>query len=225
MLVKNWMSKKVITVDVEDSMMDAMNLLKEHGIRMLPVVKKGKLVGVVTDRDLRRASASDATSLEVHELLYLISRIKVGEIMSKNPITVPPDFTVEEAAEVLLENTISGAPVVDKDGQVVGTITQSDIFKVLISLTGVREKGIQFAFMLEDRSGSIKEVADVIRSYGGRIRSILTSYERIPKGYRKVYIRMREMDRLKVSQLQEALKEKATLLYMVDHTERDRRIY
>ena len=101
MLVKNWMNKRVITIDVDDSMQDAMKLLKEHKIRMLPVMKKGELVGIVTDRDLKRASASDATTLEVHELLYLLSTIKVKEIMTKNPITVPVDYTVEETAEVL----------------------------------------------------------------------------------------------------------------------------
>jgi len=82
MLVKNWMNKNVITIKSDDAMSDAMRLLKEHDIRLLPVMNKGKLVGVVTDRDLKRASASDATSLEVHELLYLLSRIKIKEIMN-----------------------------------------------------------------------------------------------------------------------------------------------
>ncbi len=102
MLVKNWMSKQSVTVDVDGSMQDAMNLIKKHDIRMLPVMKKGKLVGIITDRDLKRASASDATTLEIHELLYLLSKIKIKDIMSRNPITVPVDFTVEETAEVLL---------------------------------------------------------------------------------------------------------------------------
>ena len=169
MLVKNWMSKNVITVDENDSMQDAMKHLKEHDIRMLPVMKKGKLVGIVTDRDLKRASASDATTLEVHELLYLLSKIKVKDIMTRDVITVPPDFTVEETAQVLQKNRISGAPVVDANAQLVGTITQTDLFGVLISLTGVGNGGIQFGFQVEDRSGSITEVADIIRAYGGRM--------------------------------------------------------
>ena len=117
MLVKNWMSQPVITVEASDSMLNAVNLLKDHDIRMLPVMKKGKLVGIVTDRDLKEASASDATTLEVHELLYLISKIKVEEIMTKDPVTVPIDYTVEEVAEILLKNKISGVPVIDHDGQ------------------------------------------------------------------------------------------------------------
>jgi len=143
---------------------------------MLPVMKKGKLIGIVTDRDLKKASASDATTLEVHELLYLLTKIKVKDIMTRDVITVPPDYTVEETAQVLQKNRISGAPVVDADGQLVGTITQTDLFKVLISLTGVGSGGIQFGFLLENRPGSIKEVADVIHSFGGRMVSILTSY-------------------------------------------------
>ena len=225
MLVKNWMNKAVITIDENDSMMDAINLLKQHNIRMLPVMKKNKLVGIVTDRDIKRASASDATTLEVHELLYLISHIKIEEIMTRDPITVPFDYTVEETAELLLENKISGVPVVDHKGEIVGTITQTDLFKVFISLTGIGKKGIQFAFLLEDKPGSIKEVADIIRKYGGRMTSILSSYEGSPKGYRKVYIRMYEVDRAKLPQLKEDLKETADLIYMVDHRMNKRETY
>jgi len=104
MLVKNWMSKDVITIDVNDSMTDATKKLKEHDIRILPVMKKGELVGVITDRDLKKASASNATTLEVHELLFLLSKVKVGDIMTKNPITVPLDYTIGETAELLLED-------------------------------------------------------------------------------------------------------------------------
>jgi len=149
MLVKNWMSKDVITVDVNDSMYHAAKLLKENNIRGLPVMKN--LVGVVTDRDLKRASASDANTLDIHELLFLIEKIKVKKVMTKDPITIPLDYAIEEAAAVLLDNKISGAPVVDDKGLVVGVITQTDIFRVLVSLTGVRKKGIQLGFLLEDR--------------------------------------------------------------------------
>ncbi|MBW1799728.1 MAG: CBS domain-containing protein [Deltaproteobacteria bacterium] len=225
MLVKNWMNKEAITVDVGDSIMDAMSLLKEKNIRMLPVMDRHKLVGVVTDRDLKRASASDATALEIHELLYLISKIKVKEVMTKDPITVPYDHTVEETAEILLKNKISGAPVVDYDGKIVGIITQTDIFRLLISLTGIGKKGIQFAFLLEDRPGSIKDVADIIRSYHGRMTSILSTYENVPEGCRMVYIRCHGIDREKLRHLKEALREKATLIYTVDHRGNVREIY
>jgi acetoin utilization protein AcuB len=225
MLVKNWMSKNVVTIDVNDSMQHAMRLLKEHDIRMLPVMRKGKLVGIVTDRDLKKASASDATTLDVHELLYLLTKIKVKDIMTRDPITVPPDYTVEETARVLLDNKISGAPVVDQKGKVIGTITQTDIFKVLIALTGIGQGGIQFGFQVEDRPGSIKEVADVIREFGGRMVSILSSYDGVPDGYRRVYIRMHSIERKQLQKLKDRLSEKAPLLYMIDHRQNQREIY
>ncbi|MHA2248660.1 MAG: CBS and ACT domain-containing protein [Candidatus Hodarchaeales archaeon] len=225
MLVKNWMSKKIITVNVNDSMSDAVQLLKQHDIRMLPVMKNGTLVGIVTDRDIKRASASDATTLEIHELLYLLSAIKVKDLMTKDPITVPFDYTVEETAEILLKNKISGLPVVDDRGQVVGIITQNDLFRVLISLTGIGTRGIQFAFMLEDRPGSIKEIADIIRKHGGRMVSILSTYKGVSEGYRKAYIRMYGINRLTLPRLKEELKETASLLYMVDNRDNKREIY
>lgn len=224
MLVSNWMNKPVIAVDANDSMSDAMKLLKENDINMLPVMSKGNLVGIVTDRDVKRSSASDATTLEIHELLYLISKIKIKDIMTKDPITVPPDYTIEETAEVLLENNISGVPVVDKK-KVVGVITQTDIFRALISLTGVGKKGIQFAFQVEDRPGSIKDLTDIIRKYGGRMVSILSSYDQVPEGYRKVYIRDYGIERKELKQLKNELKEKANLLYLVDHRENKREVY
>ncbi len=225
LLVENWMNPKVVTVDADDSMLDATKLLKEHNIRRLPVLEKGKLVGIVTDRDLKRASPSDATALEAHELLYLVANIKIREIMTRNPITVPYNYTIEEAAEILLQAKISGMPVVDKDGVVIGMITQTDLFKVLISLTGVGKKGVQFAFLLEDRAGSIKEVADIIRSYGGRMASILSSYEKAPEGHRYVYIRMYDVDRGKMTELKEDLKKKARVLYIVDSRDNKREIF
>ena len=225
MLVKNWMSKPAITIDADASMHDAIKLLKNHNIKMLPVLEKGRLVGIVTDRDLKRASASDATSLEIHELLYLISKIKIKEIMTKNPIKVPEDYTVEETAEILLKHNISGVPVIDQHHNIVGTITQNDVFRILISLTGAEKRGIQFGMELEDRPGSIKEVADVIREYGGRMASILTSYNMAPEGFRRVYIRMYGIDRFKLNRLKEALKAKARLLYLVDRREVQRETF
>ena len=225
MLVKKWMRKDVITIDEKESMGDAINLMKKNDIRMIPVMKKGKLVGIVTDRDLKRASASDATTLEMHELLYLLADIKIKNIMTRDPITVSPHDTVEETAELLLNNKISGAPVVDEKGKIVGTITQTDLFRVLISLTGVGNRGVQFAFQLEDRPGSIKEVADIIRKYGGRMASILSSYDKVPEGYRNVYIRIYNINRSKLPEVKEELREKADLLYMVDHRENKREVY
>ena len=224
MIVKNWMSKPVITVEENSSMQDAVNLLKEHPIRMLPVIKKGNLVGILTDRDIKRHSASEATGLDIHELNYIISRIKVKDIMTTPAIVVLTDFTVEETAKVLLDNKISGVPVMTPGNNIAGVITQTDIFKVLISLTGIKLGGVQYAFRVPDRPGSIKELTDIVRQYGGRLSSILMSYEKGHEGHRNVYIRARNVDPRKVDDLNERLRMKAHLLYMVDN-DRDIRMF
>ena len=225
MLVKNWMSKNVITVDVDASMQNATMLMKMHGIRMLPVVKHGELVGVITDRDLKKASASDATSLEIHELLFLLTQIKVKDIMTKAPVTVTPDWTIEETAELLLKHKISGVPVVGGKKAIAGVITQTDVFRVLISLAGIEKGGIQFSLRVEDKPGTIKAVADLIREYGGQIVSILSSYDKMPAGYRMVYLRMRHIDRSRLDDLLEKLKKKAVLQYLIDHRENRREYF
>lgn len=225
MLVKSWMSKKVITIDFDASMQEAIELLKENNILMLPVMEKSKLVGIITDRDLKRASASDANALEIRELKYLISEIKVHEMMSKDPVTVPFDYTLEETAEVLLTQKISGAPVVDHKRNIIGVITKKDLFRALMSLTSLEKRGIQFAFQIEDRPGSIKEIADIFRKYGGRIASILSSCNSAKDGYRNVYFRVYEADRSKLPQLKAELNGQGKMLYMVDLLKNEREIY
>ena len=96
MLVKNWMSKEVVTVDASDSMQNAIYILQEQNIKKLPVMEKGKIVGIITDRDLKKASPSDATTLDMHELLFLISKIKIKDLMKRPVYTVPPDYTVKK---------------------------------------------------------------------------------------------------------------------------------
>jgi acetoin utilization protein AcuB len=213
MLVKGWMTSDVMTIDEDTSMMKASQIMKENNVRRLPVMHKGKLVGMVTDRDIKEASPSKATTLDVHELYYLLSELKVKDIMSKNIISIGPEDTVEKAAVIMLEHRISGLPVVNEKGKLVGIITQGDIFKVLVSLTGVYRGGIQFAFNLEDRPGSIKEVGDMIRKHGGRMVSILTSYDMCDEGCRHVYIRIKDMPEDKLKALTEELDKNFIMLY------------
>jgi acetoin utilization protein AcuB len=225
MLVRDWMQREVVTIDDKDSMNSAAKLMKENNIKILPVMKKNKLVGIVTDRDLKRASASDATTLEIHELLYLLTSISVKSLMSKPPITVPADYTIEETAQVLLKNKISGVPVVGPKGEIIGIITQSDIFRALIELTGIDKRGILFAFQVENQLRSITNLIDIIQDYGGRIVSISSSYEDIIKNTRKAYIRLYDIDRGMLDILLERLSEKAKILYMIDYRENNRKIF
>lgn len=225
MLVKDWMSRKVVTVNVNDSMQHAINRLMEHDISMMPVMEDGKLVGIVTDRDLKRASPSDAVMLDIQRILYLLSKLEVGAIMSRYPITLSPDHTMEEAAEIMLTNKISGCPVLDESSHIVGMLTKNDIFRAMMSLTGLSHRGIQFGFLLDDRPGSIKEVTDVLRTFGARLVSILSSYEQAPEGFRHVYVRAFNIDRETLENLKEELKKKTKMLYVVDHRENQREIY
>jgi acetoin utilization protein AcuB len=208
------MNTDVITVREGTAMSKASIIMKEKNIRALPVVdKRGTLVGIVTDRDLKDASPSKATSLNVHELNYLISRINVRDIMSRDLVFVRPDETVEFAAILMLENKISSLPVINRREVLVGIITQTDIFRLLVKITGVYTGGVQFAFSLEDRPGSIREVADDLRAYGARIVSILSTTEEAEDGCHNVYVRIRPLPEQKTKTLLKLLESKFVVLY------------
>lgn len=130
-LVKDWMTKAVVTINPEETLPEAHRMMTEQKIRRLPVLKDGHLVGMITRGDVRGAEPSGATSLSIWEINYLLARLKVLEIMRPNPSTISPDETIGEAARLMLENKISGLPVVDSAGQVVGIITESDIFRLV----------------------------------------------------------------------------------------------
>jgi acetoin utilization protein AcuB len=225
MLVKNWMTRSVISADVEDSIGTAVMLLNLHNIRMLPVREESNLVGIMVTSDIQKATGTYHLQQGVYKSLVSIKRKKVRELMTDRVITVPYDYTVEETAEILIENSISGVPVVDHKEQMVGIITRTDLLKAVIAVTGAIRKGIQYGFEVEDCPGSIKKLTDIIRSHGGRITSILTSFEGAPYGYRKAYIRMCGIDRFRLRSLNEALKENATLNYVIDRPEVGREIY
>ena len=225
MLVKNWMSKAVTTVDADDSMQNAIYILQEQNIKILPVMENESVVGIITDRDLKKASPSDATTLDMHELLFLISKIKVRDLMKTPVYTAKPDDTVEEAAAILLEKKISGLPVVDENNRLVGIITRSDIFRVLLSLSGLGKKGVQFALRIKDMPGIIKEVRELIHAYGARTASILSSSDNVPEGYLNFYFRIYQIDRQQLTALMDKIQEKGTVLYVVDHRDNTRSIY
>ncbi|MEW6659844.1 MAG: CBS and ACT domain-containing protein [Thermodesulfobacteriota bacterium] len=216
MLVKDWMTKNPVTITDETSMMKAIHIMKERRFRRLPVLHEGKLVGLVTDRDLKEASPSKATTLDVHELYYLLAELQIKEIMSRNPLAVSPDDTVEHAAQLMLEKTISGLPVVDETGHLVGILTQSDVFKAFMHITGIDLGGVQFALRLEDRPGLIKDVVDLLRGKGARFVSLLSSYATAREGYRDVYIRVKNLTPDAAQAAKEELAKHYEVLYMVD---------
>ena len=225
MLVRNWMCHPPISVKADAPLQEAMDLLAKHEVHMLPVVDKDQLTGVITDLDIKRASTSEVFSLEDPELAKSVSRIKVKAIMNKKPVTVSEDHTIEEAAALLFVHDISGAPVLNQSGKIVGIITKNDIFRSIISLTGIKKKGIQFGLKLKDRPGAIKEITDLIRECGGRVASILSTGRGDEEVCFNVYIRAYGLDLPNRLRLKEAIKSKAELLYAVDHEENTREIY
>jgi acetoin utilization protein AcuB len=216
MLIKDWMAKDPVTMSEDTSMIKAIHIMKERRFRRIPVVAGGKLVGMVTDRDLKEASPSKATTLDVHELYYLLAELQVQEIMSRNPISVSQDDTVEHAAQIMLEHTISGLPVVDGEDRVVGIITQSDVFRAFMHITGILQGGVQFALRLEDRPGLIKEVVDLLRARGARFVSLLSSYATSQEGYRDVYIRVKSLPPEEMGPAKEELASRFDLLYVIE---------
>lgn len=131
-LVRDWMTRDVVTVSPDTTLPEAHRLMTDNQIRRLPVMENGRLVGIVTGGDVRGAEASDATLLSVWELHYLIAKIKIGEIMTPDPVIISQDATIGEAAQVMLDNKISGLPVVNGEGKLVGIITESDIFRIVV---------------------------------------------------------------------------------------------
>ena len=193
MLVKDWMSSKVISVNHDASIMKASKLMKQNGIQHLPVLKEERLIGIISDRDLKEAQPSDATALDIYELYYLLDELKVNSVMSPKLFTITSEESVEKAAATMLKHNISALPVVNPQGELRGIITKGDVFRAFVSISGIYQAELQIGFQLEDRPGSIGQVAGVIRAHGGRIVSILTEYERAPEGFRFVYIRAREV--------------------------------
>jgi acetoin utilization protein AcuB len=185
------MTKKVTTVGPDDYLSDAITLMKEKSIKHLPVVKGGRLRGIISDRDIKEYTPSKATCLDVYELHYLLAKTKIKDLMTTKVITTSPDTPVEEAAMVLLDRNIDCLPVLD-GGSLVGIISDRDIFHALVDITGVRHGGHRVCVTVEDRPGSIREVADIIRKHGFHLHGILTSYEGVREGYRKVMIRTTE---------------------------------
>ena len=188
MFVSDWMTRKVFIIAPDSSVSDAVRLMKEKKIKHIPVIKDERLKGIISDRDIKEFSPSKATSLDMYELHYLLATTKVKDLMKTRVFTTTPDTPVEEAAMSMYDNSIGSLPVLDNN-KVVGIISDKDIFRVLVDITGVRHGGHRISVAVEDRAGSVREVADIIRKYGFSLQSILTSYEKAPKGFRNVVIR------------------------------------
>ena len=184
MRIRDMMTKNPVTVDSETLVMDAQKIMKENSVRRLPVVDKGKLLGIVTKHDILEASPSPATSLSVHELNYLLSKMKVKEIMKKNPVTLTPDTPFEEALKIGQEKKIGSFPVLE-NGKLVGIATESDIVRFLTRALGVREEGSRIT--IEGLGGKLSDLEKII-SIVNQHNTIVLSMISLPKTEKKEWM-------------------------------------
>ena len=171
MFVKNKMTANPFTISPDQSIPDAHEIMTTNSVRRLPVVKDGKLVGVISKDDINRASPSMATSLSINELTYLLAKTKISRVMTKNLITISPDALLEEAAILMRDNGIRFLPVVLND-KLVGIITESDIFDSFIELLGFREKGTRLTIEVNDEPGIMSHLAGIVGVYGANITHV-----------------------------------------------------
>ncbi|MFN8414232.1 MAG: CBS and ACT domain-containing protein [Anaerolineales bacterium] len=170
MFVGERMSHPVISVSPETSVHDALAMFKKEHIRRAPVMKDGKLQGIVSEGDLLNASPSPVTSLSVWEMNYLLSKVTVKQVMSKKVKTIDITTPIEEAARIMADNKIGGMPVI-RSGKVVGMITETDLFKTFLELMGAREKAIRVTAVIEDKPGQLAKVTKTIADAGGNFIS------------------------------------------------------
>jgi acetoin utilization protein AcuB len=168
MLVGERMSHPVISITPDMPIIDALNLMKRERIRRTPVVREGKLIGIVSDKDLLNASPSQATSLSVWEMNYLLSKVKVKDVMTKKVLTVAEETPIEEAARIMADNKIGGLPVMRND-HVVGIITETDLFKIFLELMGAREPGVRMSVLVPDKPGQLAKLTETIANSNGNI--------------------------------------------------------
>ena len=199
MPVQNWMTTDVVSVGPDTSLLKVGKLMKDHHIRRIPVVdEQGQVIGIISDRDVRDASPSKATTLDMYEMHYLLAELKAKNIMTAKPITVKPTDTVEQAALIMLDNKVGGLPVVDDSSKLVGIISDHDVFKALVDITGARMGGLQFAIELPDQPGTARPLFDLLRAHNARLLSVLTVSN--ANGNRHLFIRVRDLENSKAEQ-------------------------
>ena len=170
MFVGERMSRPVISVAPDSPINDVLAMFRKERIRRAPVMENGKLVGIVSERDLLYATPSSVTTLSVWEMHYLISKVTVKDVMTKNVITVDQDTPIEEAARIMADKKIGGVPVVS-GANVVGMITETDLFKILLELMGARQKALRVTATIPDKPGELARLTQAVAENGGNFVS------------------------------------------------------
>jgi acetoin utilization protein AcuB len=206
MLVGERMSHPVISIPPDMPIVDALNMMKRERIRRTPVVKDGKLIGIVSDKDLLNASPSPATSLSVWEMNYLLSKITVRDVMTKDVLTVTEDTPIEQAARIMSDNKIGGLPVMRGD-RVVGIITETDLFKIFLEIMGAREMGVRVTALMHEEHGQLAKLTQAISNEGGNFIALGTFSGEDPSN-RTVTFKVSDLDMEKIKSITEPLVER-----------------
>jgi len=205
MFVRDRMSSPVVTVTPDIPFQDALKLMRDHRCRRLPVVnKRGKLVGIVSERDLLYVSPSPATSLSIWEITYLLSKIQVREIMTKEVITTTPDTPIEDAAHSMADNKIGGLPVVDERNRVVGVITETDIFKAFTEMFAGGHSGLRLTLQIPEGKGVLLDLCKAVLALGGSIVSVGSFYGDV-SGQRGLVVKVKDASKEQLVDTLEAL--------------------
>ncbi len=166
MIIERRMTRNPVTATPDMSIAEASNLMKQEKVHRLPVLDKDKkLVGILTEKDILYATPSPASSLSIHEMAYLLSKLTVKKLMSKNVITITKDTTVEEAARMMVDQDLSSLPVLDGD-KLIGIVSKSDMFKILLELFGARHFGVRVSFIVDDKPGTIAKISQALSEAG-----------------------------------------------------------
>jgi len=177
MLVRERMSKEPVTITADVSVTEALRLMREKKVRRLPVLDShGKLVGIVSDKDLLFASPSPVSSLSVWEMNYLLAKLTVEAVMTRQVITVSEETPLEEAARIMADNKIGGLPVM-RDGKLVGIVTETDLFKIFLELLGARQPGVRVTALIPSAKGTLAKITSAIFGAGGNIMAFSQSMD------------------------------------------------
>jgi acetoin utilization protein AcuB len=193
MRIRDVMTRNPITIDSETLIWEAQKIMKENNIRRLPIMDKGKLVGIITQHDLLAASPSPATSLSVYELNYLLSKMKVKEIMKKNPVTLTPETPFEEALKIGQEKKIGSFPVME-NGKLIGIATESDIVRFMTRALGISEEGSRIT--IEGLGGKLSDLERIIQIVNEH-HTIILSMISMPRSEKKdwmIVLRLKTTD-------------------------------
>lgn len=175
-MVKTRMTPNPITATPDMGVLDALKHMQRHKVRRLPVLDKGKLVGIVVESQLLKVAPSPATTLSAFEVNYLLAKMTLKDVMTRNPVTVTPDTLIEEAAVLMRENVVSGLPVLDGD-KLVGIITETNLFDAFIDSMGLRQNGTRIAIETEDKAGILADITAIIRDHQISIISLSTFHQ------------------------------------------------